>query len=79
MIDQKRFGEIEKAVSKNEAEVSVYRKVIGISLTNAGNCINNGNIKEFGAWIAIEEFCKEKLSENLKLLEDLSKELKDSD
>lgn len=78
MIDQKRFGEIEKAVSKNEAEVSVYRKVIGISLTNAGNCINNGNIKEFGAWMAIGNFCKEKLAECAKSLKDLSKELKDS-
>lgn len=79
MIDQKRFEEIEKAVSINEAEVSVYRKVIDISLTNAGNCVNDGRINEFNAWIAIGNFCEEKLAKCVKSLNDLSKKLKDSD
>ncbi len=78
MIDQKRLEEIEKAVNINEAEISVYRKVIGISFANAGNCVNDGEIKEFNAWVAIGNFCEEKLAKCVKSLNDLSKELKDS-
>lgn len=79
MIDLERFEEIKKAVSKSKAETSVYRQIADMSLKNASTCVGLGQIEFFDAWIAIEEFCEEKLSENLKLLEDLSKELKDSD
>ena len=78
MIDRKRFEEIKKAVSKSDAEVSVYRQVADMSLKNARTCVGLGQIEYFDAWMAIEKFCEEKLSENLGLLEDLSKELKDS-
>lgn len=79
MIDQERFEEIKKTVSKSKAETSVYRQVVDMSLKNARTCVGLGQIEYFNAWIAIEEFCENKLSENLKLLEDLSKELKDPD
>lgn len=79
MIDLERFEEIKKAISKAKAKTSVYRQVADMSLKNASTCVELGQIEFFDAWIAIEEFCKEKLSENLKLFEDLSKELKDSD
>lgn len=70
MIDLERFEEIKKAISKSKAETSVYRQVTDMSLKNARTCVGLGQI---------EEFCENKLEENLKLLEDLSKELKDSD
>lgn len=79
MIDLERFEEIKKAVSKSKAETSVYRQVVDMSLKNARTCVGLGQIEFFDAWIAIEKFCNEKLSENIKLLEDLYKELKDSD
>ena len=79
MIDRKRFEEIKKAVSKSGAEVSVYRQVADMSLKNARTCVGLGQVEYFDAWMAIEKFCEEKLSENLKLLENLSKELKDPD
>lgn len=79
MIDRKRFEEIKKAVSKSDAEVSVYRQVADMSLKNARTCVGLGQVEYFDAWMAIEKFCEEKLSENLKLLENLSKELKDPD
>ncbi len=78
MIDQKRFGEIKKEVSKSKAEVSVYRQVADMALKNARTCVQLEQVEFFDAWMAIEKFCENKLSENLKLLEDLSKELKDS-
>jgi hypothetical protein len=78
MIDLEKFEEIKKAVSKSKAETSVYRQVADMSLKNARTCVGLGQIEFFDAWIAIEKFCEEKLSENLKLLEDLYKELKDS-
>ncbi len=77
MIDQKRFEEIKKAVSKSKAEVSVYRQVADMALKNARTCVQLEQIEYFDAWMAIEKFCESKLSENLKLLEDLSKESKD--
>lgn len=79
MIDQERFEEIKKTVSKSKAETSVYRQVADMSLKNARTCVGLGQVEYFDAWMAIEEFCENKLSENLKLLEDLSKELKDPD
>ena len=79
MIDQERFEEIRKAVSKSKAETSVYKQVSEMCLCNARTCVGLGQIEFFDAWMAIEKFCENKLSENLKLLEDLSKELKDSD
>ena len=79
MIDLEKFEEIKKAVSKSKAETSVYRQVADMSLKNARTCVELGQIEFFDAWMAIEKFCENKLSENLKLLEDLSKELKDPD
>jgi hypothetical protein len=79
MIDLEKFEEIKKAVSKSKAETSVYRQVADMSLKNARTCVGLGQIEFFDAWMAIEKFCENKLSENLKLLEDLSKELKDPD
>lgn len=79
MIDLERFEEIKKAVSKSKAETSVYRQVVDMSLKNARTCVGLGQIEFLDAWMAIEKFCNEKLSENIKLLEDLHKELKDSD
>lgn len=79
MIDLERFEEIKKAVSKSKAETSVYRQVVDMSIKNARTCVGLGQIEFFDAWMAIEKFCNEKLSENIKLLEDLHKELKDSD
>ena len=79
MIDRKRFEEIRKAASKSKVETSVYRQVADMSLKNARTCVGLGQIEFFDAWMTIEKFCEEKLSENLKLLEDLFKELKDSD
>lgn len=79
MIDQKRFEEIKKTVGKIEAETSVYKQVADLSLRSTNLCIECGRIEFFDAWMAIEKFCEEKLSENHKLLEDLSKELKDPD
>ena len=78
MIDLEKFEEIKKAVSKSKAETSVYRQVADMSLKNARTCVGLGQIEFFDAWMAIEKFCEDKLSENLKLLEDLSKELKNS-
>lgn len=78
MIDLERFEEIKKTVSKSKAETSVYRQVADMSLKNAHTCVRLGQIEFFDAWMAIEKFCEDKLSENLKLIEDLSKELKDS-
>lgn len=79
MIDLERFEEIKKAVSKSKAETSVYRQVADMSLKNARTCVGLGQVEYFDAWMAIEKFCENKLSENLKLLEDLSNELKNSD
>ena len=79
MIDLERFEEIKKTVSKSKAETSVYRQVIDMSLKNARTCVGLGLIEFFDSHPGIEEFCENKLEENLKLLEDLSKELKDSD
>lgn len=79
MIDMERFEEIRKAVSKSKAETSVYQQVADMSLKNARTCAELGLFEFFDAWVAIEMFCEEKLSENLKLLEYLSKELKNSD
>lgn len=79
MIDLEKFEEIKKTVSKSKAETSVYRQVADMSLKNARTCVRLGQVEYFDAWMAIEEFCENKLSENLKLLEDLSNELKNSD
>lgn len=76
MIDLEKFEEIKKTVSKSKAETSVYRQVADMSLKNARTCVGLGQVEYFDAWMAIEKFCENKLSENLKLLEDLSKELK---
>ena len=78
MIDLEKFEEIKKAVSKSKAETSVYRQVADMALKNARTCVQLEQVEFFDAWISIEKFCENKLSENLKLLEDLSKELKDS-
>lgn len=79
MIDLERLEEIKKAVSKSKAEVSVYRQVADMALKNALTCVQLEQVEFLDAWISIDKFCKEKLSENIKLLEDLHKELKDSD
>jgi hypothetical protein len=79
MIDQNRLEEISKTVSKTEAAVVVYRQVGELSLRNIDLGITYGQDAFVDAWMTIEQFCREKLSENLKLLDDLSKELKDSD
>ena len=79
MIDLERFEEIKKAISKSKAETSVYRQVTDMSLKNARTYVGLGQIEFFDSHPGIEEFCENKLEENLKLLEDLSKELKDSD
>ena len=79
MIDQNRLDEISKTVSKTEAAVVVYRQVGELSLRNIDLGIMYGQDAFVDAWMTIEKFCREKLSENLKLLDDLSKELKNSD
>ncbi len=79
MIDQKRLEEISKTVSQTEAAIVVYRQVGELSLRNINLGIAYEQDAFVDAWMTIEKFCGEKLSENLKLLDDLSKELKDSD